>query len=97
MFVCAVLGSPVLKPVLKWWPLGFVGKISYSLYLLHGLVIFAVATYVLPVVLWFAGQSSLMIWAAFVTYTFVVLAVAGAIAYLSFRYIESPFMRIKPK
>ena len=97
VFVSAVLGSPILKPVLKLRPLGFVGKISYSLYLLHGLVLAAVATYVLPVVLWFTDQGSLTIWAAFVTYAFVVVAVAVAIAYLSFRYIESPFMRIKPK
>jgi peptidoglycan/LPS O-acetylase OafA/YrhL len=99
VFVSAVLGSPILKPVLRWGPLGFVGKISYSLYLLHGLVLFAVLTYVvMPVVaLWVAKQGPLTMWATFVAYAFVGLGVSGALAYLSFRYVESPFMRIKPK
>lgn len=98
VFVSAVLGSPILKPVLKWRPLGFVGKISYSLYLLHSLVIIAVFALLLPVItLSFTDQGPLAMWAAFATYTFIVLALAGVISYLSFRYIESPFMRIKPK
>jgi peptidoglycan/LPS O-acetylase OafA/YrhL len=98
VFISAVLGSPILKPVLRWRPLSFIGKISYSLYLLHSLVISVVFTQVLPVLaLWFGNQGSLAIWATFLAYAFISLAIAGPIAYLSFRYIESPFMRIKPK
>jgi peptidoglycan/LPS O-acetylase OafA/YrhL len=97
VFASIVLDSPVLRSVLKWGPLGFVGKISYSLYLLHGLALIVVGRYVLPTgILRIADQGPLATWAAFVIYAFVVLA-AGAIAYVSFRYIESPFMRIKPE
>jgi peptidoglycan/LPS O-acetylase OafA/YrhL len=37
------------------------------------------------------------VWAAFVGYSGVILVVCGAVAYLSYRYIESPSLRIRPK
>lgn len=97
-FMSALLGSPVLKPLLAWRPLTFVGEISYSLFLLHMTVIFLSARYLLfnlrP---WFPEQSDPVVWAAFAGYAVAVLAVAIPLSYLSYRYIESPFLRRKPK
>lgn len=97
-FASALLGSPVLKPLLRWKPLIFVGRISYSLFLLHMTVIFLSARYLLfnlrP---WFPEQSDAVIWAAFGGYTVAALAIAILLASASYRYIESPFLRRKPK
>lgn len=98
IFASALLGSPALKPVLNWRPLAFVGEISYSLFLLHSTVIFFVTRYVLmdarP---WLAQQGEPVVWAVFAGYAAFVLAVSLALSYLSYRYIESPFLRHKPK
>jgi peptidoglycan/LPS O-acetylase OafA/YrhL len=111
IFVSILLGSPVLRPILGWRPVVFFGEISYSLFLLHSSVIFGVigavllavsswsadpsAVFAIPT--WVANQSGPTIWAIFLTFTFVVLVTSVPLAYLSYRYIESPFMRIKPK
>jgi peptidoglycan/LPS O-acetylase OafA/YrhL len=98
LFASVLLGSPVLKPVLGWRPLAFFGKISYSTFVLHNTVIYLSTRYVLfdfrP---WFAEQGQPVQWVTFVVYTVCVLAVVTALAYLSYRYIESPFLQRKPK
>jgi peptidoglycan/LPS O-acetylase OafA/YrhL len=97
LFVSVLMGSPVLKPVLAWRPLAFVGEISYSLFLLHTTVIFLTSRYVLfgarP---WFAAQGEAVVWAAFAVYAAFVLVAGIALSYLSYRFIESPFLRRKP-
>ena len=99
-FVAAVLGSPVLSRVLSWRLLGFVGVISYSFYLLHTTFLMLAGGLVLrsrlvkPVLKYLHGPE---LWIAFAGYLGVMLVVIGAIAYLSYRYIESPFLRYKPK
>lgn len=94
----ALLGSPILKPVLKWRPLVFLGEISYSLFLLHMTALFTMDHYIWPTFgTWLPNQGRLMVLAAFSVCSFSVLAAAVPIAYLSYRYIESPFLRRKPK
>jgi peptidoglycan/LPS O-acetylase OafA/YrhL len=96
----ALLGSPVLSRVLSWRLLGFVGVISYSFYLLHTTFLMLAGGLVLrsrlvkPVLKYLHGPE---LWIAFAGYLGVMLVVIGAIAYLSYRYIESPFLRYKPK
>jgi len=72
--------------------------ISYSLFLLHETVLMLARAYALrlvkPVLKHLHGPE---LWIAFAGYLGIILIVCGAIAYLSFRYIESPFMRYKPK
>ena len=111
LFISVLLGSPVIKPILSSRPLVFLGEISYSLFLLHSSVIFGVIGGILFAVRpWFANQGGIfaipswltdqgepMIWAVFLTFAFLVFVISVPIAYLSYRYIESPFMRIKPK
>lgn len=97
-FAAVLLGSPLLKPVLEWRPLVFVGEISYSLFLLHSTVIFLTSRYVLfELRPWMAEQGGATVWAVFGAYTAFVLAAGIGVAYLSFRYIESPFLRRKPE
>ncbi|MDQ3834397.1 MAG: acyltransferase [Actinomycetota bacterium] len=97
-FASVLLGSPILKPVLKLRPLVFLGEMSYSFFLLHNTIILMVFAPILAVTApWLADQSELTMWATFFAYASGILAVAGGLAYLSYRYIESPFMRIKPK
>ena len=97
-FASAVLGAPLLRGVLSWRPLVFVGVISYSMFLLHHAVLAVAFTPFLDDVReWIAGRGDLLAWAAFSGYSFGVLAAAVAVSYLSYRYVESPFLRHKPK
>jgi peptidoglycan/LPS O-acetylase OafA/YrhL len=101
-FAAAVLGSPVLSRILSWRLLGFVGMISYSLYLLHETVLMLVRIYLWrsparPLFYQVAQLDGIALWLAFAGYLGSVLVVCGAVAYLSYRYIESPFLRIRPK
>jgi peptidoglycan/LPS O-acetylase OafA/YrhL len=96
-FVAAILGSPVLSRILSWRLLGFIGMISYSLFLIHGTVILLVGEHLLrrarPILKQLDGAAT---WIAFVGYFGFTLVVAGMLAYLGYRYIESPFLRHKP-
>jgi peptidoglycan/LPS O-acetylase OafA/YrhL len=97
-FASVLLGAPLLREVLRWRPLVFVGVISYSLFLLHHTVIVVVFRPLIDDVReWIVGRGDLMAWAAFSVYLLGVLPAAVAVSYLSYRYIESPFLRRKPK
>jgi peptidoglycan/LPS O-acetylase OafA/YrhL len=98
LFASVLLGSPLLKPILSWRPLAFLGKISYSLFLLHTTFIYLTTRYVLfELRPWFARQDEPVLWASFLVYAVTLFAVSVAISYLSYRFIESPFLRQKPK
>jgi peptidoglycan/LPS O-acetylase OafA/YrhL len=98
LFTSVLVGNPILKPLIRWSPLVFVGEISYSLFLLHGTLILAMLFYTRYTLRDFvANQSELIVWVTFAALVFVLLAVAGTTAYLSYRYIESPFLHYKPK
>ena len=73
--------------------------ISYSMFVLHNTVLVMVAIpYFLPVARdWVAGQGSLAVGAVFSSYALAILAIIFTISYLSYRYIESPFLSYKPK
>lgn len=98
LFVAVLLGSPLLKPIMSWRPLAFFGKISYSVFVLHTTVIFLIFRYVLFV---YRTQLTVLegpiVWILFVLYGLVALTITIAVSYLSFRFIESPFLRRKPK
>lgn len=97
-FAAVLLGSPIMKSVTRWRPLTFFGKISYSVFLLHTTVIFLLFRYVLVDLRpWLIGLEGVSVWAAFTVYGLVALAATTVVSYLSFRFIESPFLQRKPK
>ena len=98
LFIAAVLGTPLLRRVLNWRFLSFVGIISYSLFLIHEPVVSYMSAHILPDVgKWAQDQSALAIWMAFTVWTLLILVLTGVLSYLSYRIIESPFLSIKPK
>jgi len=65
-----------------------IGEISFSLYILHFLAVALLALVARPI-----GQA--LGWApTFLLFYFTIVAVAGAFAYASFRWIEAPFIRL---
>lgn len=89
--VCIVsqLGHPIIN--LENNVCDFVGKISYGIYVIHPLLIYLLsmlyrnATIQLP-----RGLSIVLIY-------FVVTAVTIVVAWISYRFFESPFLRLKNK
>ena len=77
---CLVEWTP-LHPMLQWRPVAFVGVISYGVYLLHMLS---------------ANLDRRVIHQQFgVLLTAMTLVTAVAAAYLSFRFFETPLLRLK--
>jgi peptidoglycan/LPS O-acetylase OafA/YrhL len=101
-FASAVLGSPLLSGALALGPLGFLGRISYSMFLLHQTIIVTIGFPLLasfaqsfaagPEGAWAAWGA----WGAFSVYALIVLVLSTIVGYLSYRYVESPFLRRKP-
>lgn len=86
LMVCLVVALCLLErtplhPVLQWRPLQFIGVISYGVYLLHMLC----ANIVFRLI---AHEHSVPVFAA-------TLALSTAAAYFSFRFFETPLLRIK--
>lgn len=86
-----VFGSIFMGLALSPWPLlvnaftGFLGKISYSVYLIHTTVIFFLSPFYKAV---YAGGSSLTL--AFLCCLMMTLALVLPISYVSYRLIEVP-------
>lgn len=78
--VCLVKRTP-LHPLLRWRPLAFIGVISYGVYLFHMLCANMISALV------HRGQGLFEFAATLLTVTIA--------AYLSFRYFESPILRLK--
>ena len=98
-FASALLGAPILHRLLKWRPLSFIGLISYSMFVFHGTLLVLFGDYFLRVegVKNWLRRDLVTMWASFSFYSLSMFVVIGIISYLGYRYIESPFLRIKPK
>ena len=75
----------------KWKPVNYLGKISYGLYMFHGIVI----TLVLKSQYWFGdpeGELTLCIWRPL-----TVLVLTIGLAALSYEFFEKNFLKLKSK
>jgi peptidoglycan/LPS O-acetylase OafA/YrhL len=77
---CIVEWTP-LHPILRWRPLAFVGVISYGVYMLHDLCRDAVRSVT-------GEQWGIPVFA-------VTLVTVVVVAYLSFRFFETPVLKLK--
>jgi peptidoglycan/LPS O-acetylase OafA/YrhL len=77
---CIVEWTP-LHPILRWRPLAFVGVISYGVYLLHNFCanMARIAT---------GEEQGILVFA-------VTLVTVVVVAYLSFRFFETPLLKLK--
>ncbi len=96
-FTAALLGAPLLRPFLRSRVLAFVGLISYSLFLLHGTVLVISSGRVAAQASALGGEGLLTDWGGFLAFAIAMFAVSGVLAYLSYRFVESPFLRRKPR
>jgi peptidoglycan/LPS O-acetylase OafA/YrhL len=81
LLVAAAVSDTELAGWLAWRPLVWLGRRSYSLYLWHVPVLYAVALGRLA-----AGQEARLL----------ILTVSIACAELSYRFVEQPFIRRRP-
>jgi peptidoglycan/LPS O-acetylase OafA/YrhL len=77
---CIVEWTP-LHPILWWRPLAFVGVISYGVYLLHNLCVDMV-------------RIALREYEGILVFAVTLVAVV-VLAYLSFRFFETPLLKLK--
>jgi peptidoglycan/LPS O-acetylase OafA/YrhL len=93
--VAAALGAAGSKlgGLFNWRPLRWCGDVSYSLYLIHMLVFEAWDSAVarLPI----NSEAALGRFGSILLRAFVVLAASFALAAVSYRYFESPVLRLK--
>jgi peptidoglycan/LPS O-acetylase OafA/YrhL len=83
---CVVREDHGLAAVLCWRPLAFIGVISYGMYLLNSLSIHLVQ----------AALGRLGLLHPALAFPFG-LGVTVGVAYLSYRYFETPFLELKKK
>lgn len=83
LVAAAVWGT---RGILRWRPLAFAGLVSYSLYLVHTGVIRQQAR-------WWGGPPEGT--DGWILWTLVLTAVSIALAWVGFRLVEAPFMRLR--
>jgi peptidoglycan/LPS O-acetylase OafA/YrhL len=98
-FASGLLGAPILRRLLRFRLLSFIGLISYSMFLFHQTILLFISNYVLhnaAVNAW-VTQNNPTMWLSFSAFVILFFALTSGVSYLSYRFIESPFLRIKPK
>jgi peptidoglycan/LPS O-acetylase OafA/YrhL len=83
---CVVREDNGLAPILKLRPLAFIGVVSYGMYLFNSLCINTVVRVLAP----FGVVHPLVIFP-------VSLGLTTAVAYFSYEYFETPFLRLKSR
>jgi peptidoglycan/LPS O-acetylase OafA/YrhL len=81
---CVIREDNGLAPILKWRPIAFIGVLSYGMYLFNSLCTNAVMRVLAP----FGLSHPLIVFPIGVGLTI-------AVAYFSYRYFETPFLKMK--
>jgi peptidoglycan/LPS O-acetylase OafA/YrhL len=86
--------SDRVRRFLSWGPLVSCGKVSYGMYIFHWPLVVLGVPYLVK---WQAGESTLTQMA--ISGGFVVIGIAAiyVLATVSFRFFESPFLKLKSK
>lgn len=71
--------------------IGRIGKYSYSIYLLHAFVVFIAATFVTENIMYKSNFYVACLW------SLVAFLLMVPIGYLSFRFIEAPFLKLRKR
>lgn len=100
-FAACVAGAPLLMRMLGWRRLAQVGLVSYSAFLLHETVMLVgwklwLQDRTETISVWLSGGTWAS-WTAFLCYMLAFSVATLAISYLSYRFVESPFLKRKPK
>jgi peptidoglycan/LPS O-acetylase OafA/YrhL len=91
-YAALLVGCGLWRPrLLERGPLRFYGKISYSLYLLHPLVLFHASPIFRAIFVYLSGT------AAYFACLAVAYAIVTALAYLTYRLVEAPGIRAGAK
>jgi peptidoglycan/LPS O-acetylase OafA/YrhL len=86
LLLTALRPSTVMSSILSWGPLAYVGKISYGVYVLHLVTMQVVLDR-------FGAAHGLVNLGRFAIYLTALLVIAG----LSYRWFETPFLRLKDR
>jgi peptidoglycan/LPS O-acetylase OafA/YrhL len=87
--IVAIMSSGLLKRLLEWRPVLFLGRISFPLYLLHFLVLGSYTSYLFVTL---SGHMSLK--AAMLVTLGPTFAVMGSAAYLYAKFVDEPAIRL---
>jgi peptidoglycan/LPS O-acetylase OafA/YrhL len=89
-FVAVLQAAPLFTP-LATRPLRFLGEISYSVYLIHGFIIWAVSRWIVGLSA-YAALGPTGLWTAITGAALATVVIAA----FTFRFIERPFMGLRP-
>ena len=91
LFVFAVINSEWLKQFFSSRPLRFLGKISFSLYLIHLLVIGSLACYLFG---YFYGDRHLSYMVSFISMFSLCLCFTFVVSFLMYKYIDKSGIKL---
>ena len=93
LIICAINNNKVIEYLFNNRILSFIGKLSYGIYVYHGLIRPYLSKYILPQVTHICNESILTI----VVYTIISTLISIIIAYVSWILIEKQFLKLKTK
>lgn len=91
VFLLSYLSAAVYLPEFISKILSFVGKISYSIYLLHFIFISIAVKYQL----FFSFSTTRLVWNAFLNTLLIIVPITLACSFLTFTFVEKPFLDMR--
>jgi len=86
-FILIALGNSIFG-LLRMKTLKFLGEISYSTYLLHGIIIYVMINYVYGL-----EQTKLLSAMAYCIFIFLTTPIVIIVSFLTYRFVEIPFIK----
>lgn len=87
MFFCVLIISPYVQKLFLFAPLIRIGRICYSIYLVHMMLLICFVDYFMQRLhAWFAHPTAAYLWVIFTAYMFTTIT----ISLITFEFIEKP-------